>query len=56
MAVENQYYQPVHMYILNPKAITIGELYGEVNPLTNEWHDGLLAVIIRLACSVSRIK
>ncbi|XP_047348170.1 dynein axonemal heavy chain 6 [Vespa velutina] len=51
MTIENQYYQPVHMYILNPKAITIGELYGEVNPLTNEWHDGLLAVIIRLACS-----
>nr|XP_050848639.1 dynein axonemal heavy chain 6 [Vespula vulgaris] len=51
MAIENQYYQPVHMYILNPKAITIGELYGEVNPLTNEWRDGLLAIIIRLACS-----
>ncbi|XP_043489610.1 dynein axonemal heavy chain 6 [Polistes fuscatus] len=51
MGVEGQYYQPVHMYILNPKAVTIGELYGEVDKLTNEWRDGLLGVIIRHACS-----
>ncbi|KAI4494191.1 hypothetical protein M0802_009060 [Mischocyttarus mexicanus] len=42
MGVEGQYYQPVHMYILNPKAVTLGELYGEVDTLTNEWRDGLL--------------
>ena len=52
MEIKNQYYQTVHMYVLNPKAVTIGELYGEVNPASNEWHDGLLGVIIRHACSV----
>ncbi|KAG7211512.1 hypothetical protein KM043_010780 [Ampulex compressa] len=44
-------YQKVYMYVINPKAITIGELYGEVNPMTNEWHDGLIGSIIRHACS-----
>lgn len=43
------------MYVLNPKSVTIGELYGEVNTLSNEWHDGLLAIIVRNACSVSEI-
>ncbi|KAK2585046.1 hypothetical protein KPH14_008566 [Odynerus spinipes] len=51
MGVEGIFYKPVHMYVLNPKAVTLGELYGEVDPLTNEWHDGLLGVIIRHACS-----
>uniref|UniRef100_A0A183ADC6 Dynein axonemal heavy chain 3 n=1 Tax=Echinostoma caproni TaxID=27848 RepID=A0A183ADC6_9TREM len=43
-------YQPVKTYVLNPKAITMGELYGEVNKLTLEWHDGLLASIVRRTC------
>ena len=25
----------------------MGELYGEVNPQTFEWHDGLMATIVR---------
>ena len=28
--------------MLNPKAIKLGELYGEHNLLTNEWSDGLV--------------
>ncbi|XP_053596859.1 dynein axonemal heavy chain 6 [Microplitis demolitor] len=41
----------VNMYTINPKAITMSELYGEVDIYSNEWHDGLLGAIIRKACS-----
>ncbi|KAH3860157.1 hypothetical protein DPMN_023048 [Dreissena polymorpha] len=41
------FYQPVHTYILNPKAITMEELYGGVNKLTLEWHDGLMGLTVR---------
>ena len=34
---------------MNPKAITMGELYGEVNKITLEWHDGLMPFIVRQA-------
>ncbi len=47
--VKNPFYQPVHMYTMNPKAIRMGELYGEVNKLTLEWHDGLMPFIVRQA-------
>ncbi|XP_061490002.1 dynein axonemal heavy chain 6 isoform X2 [Rhineura floridana] len=46
---ENPFYQPVKTYILNPKSITMGELYGEVNNLTLEWKDGLMALSVRAA-------
>ena len=56
MKIPKAYYQKVNMYVINPKAVTIGELYGEVNPLSNEWHDGLIGAIIRRACSVRTAK
>ena len=40
-------YQFIKYYILNPKAINMGELYGEVDPFTNEWQDGLASSLIR---------
>ena len=43
---------PVHTEILNPKAITISELYGSFNPITSEWSDGVLSKSIR-ECSFS---
>uniref|UniRef100_A0A8C3IXU7 Dynein axonemal heavy chain 6 n=1 Tax=Chrysemys picta bellii TaxID=8478 RepID=A0A8C3IXU7_CHRPI len=46
---ENPFYQPVKTYILNPKSITMGELYGEVNNLTLEWKDGLMGLSVRAA-------
>lgn len=42
-------FQTVHTAVLNPKAVMMGELYGEYNLLTNEWHDGLASNLIRAA-------
>uniref|UniRef100_A0ACB8ETL8 Dynein heavy chain 6, axonemal n=1 Tax=Sphaerodactylus townsendi TaxID=933632 RepID=A0ACB8ETL8_9SAUR len=46
---DKPFYQPVKTYVLNPKSITMGELYGEVNHLTLEWKDGLMALSVRAA-------
>ncbi|CAK4102409.1 unnamed protein product [Aphanomyces euteiches] len=45
----NPLFQVVHARVLNPKCITMGELYGEFNDLTQEWHDGLASMIMREA-------
>ncbi len=45
----NKEMQTVHTYTLNPKSISMGELYGNFNLLTNEWTDGLGASIVREA-------
>jgi len=37
---------------MNPKSITMGELYGEVNLTTLEWQDGLASQIMR-ECAMS---
>ncbi|XP_037299908.1 dynein heavy chain 6, axonemal isoform X2 [Manduca sexta] len=47
--VPGSQYQYVHKYIMNPKSLTIGELYGEVNLQTLEWHDGILPLSLRTA-------
>ncbi|XP_029794387.1 dynein heavy chain 6, axonemal [Suricata suricatta] len=49
LGVDNPFYQPVKTYVLNPKSITMGELYGEVNNTTLEWKDGLMALSVRAA-------
>lgn len=53
MGVPNPVYQSVFMYVINPKAVTLGELYGSVDIMTNEWRDGLIGSTVRHACSVS---
>lgn len=47
------YYLPVTTFVLNPKSVSMGELYGEVNKLTLEWQDGLMATTVRHCVAVS---
>jgi dynein heavy chain len=38
---------PTKLYCLNPKAVTVNELYGTLDPITRDWTDGLLSNIFR---------
>ena len=42
-------HQKVHTVVFNPKCVSMGELYGEFNALTQEWTDGLASFFIRQA-------
>ena len=46
---ESPKYEVVKMHRLNPKSVTMGELYGEVNTATQEWTDGLVPALVRLS-------
>jgi dynein heavy chain len=44
-------YEKVHIYQMNPKAIRMGQLYGEFDANTHEWEDGILCSLYRVAGS-----
>ncbi|KAM4540607.1 dynein axonemal heavy chain 2-like [Fundulus diaphanus] len=44
-------FELVRAFPLNPKSISLGELYGENDLSTNEWTDGVLSSIMRSACA-----
>jgi len=39
-------YLDVELIVINPKSITMGELYGDTNPITNEFTNGLASNIM----------
>jgi dynein heavy chain len=43
-------FEPVKMNLVNPKSVTMDELYGSYNLATREWKDGILSEIMRTIC------
>jgi dynein heavy chain len=43
--------------VLNPKCVQLGELYGQFNPATHEWEEGLVGDIMhQCVADVSQAK
>ena len=43
----------VHQFVINPKSVALSELYGQLDVMTNEWKDGVLAVVAKTCVRAS---
>ena len=44
---EDPWHKPVEIRTLNPKAVRMGELFGETNIFTNEWKEGIVSKLVK---------
>ena len=48
-SIKGKLYQNIQQFCINPKSITMGQLYGEFDPNTREFIDGVLPNLYRQA-------
>ena len=49
--IEGPLFERVQTRTINPKAVTMGQLYGEADRATQEWKDGVLGLTFRQLAS-----
>lgn len=52
LAYNLQKHNSFQVHVINPKALTIQEIYGKSDPISKEWTDGVLGDVFR-RCSQS---
>jgi len=48
--IEGNNFRNHRLYRMNPKSVSMDELYGYVNTVSMEWTEGLVALLVREAC------